>query len=134
LTIAFAPSGGELADAMDKEFVSRGFIVIDRPTMSDLMAKHDITEKEFSKTNKLEILRKEGIGAIITVDAITGYDQEPDSATVRVIKTTSEGDIIASISWQNGKGGDRGSIADGWMRKDVFKAAKEIVKGLIGEK
>jgi len=134
LTIALAPSGGELADAIESRLKIRGFKVIDRPETAKIMARYQMTEKDFIKAESLEILRKEGIDMIMTVEAVVGPDGEPDSASVKINKTTSWGDIIAWISWQNGRGGERGSIADGWMRKKIFDAAEEIAKGLTSGK
>ncbi|MFW6131788.1 MAG: hypothetical protein ACOC5F_04235 [Candidatus Aminicenantaceae bacterium] len=104
LTFGMAPSGGELADAIERKLIEKGYKVMDRPTLSDIMAEHNLTEKDFSNTDNLEILRNECIDAIITVDATTGYDGEPNDAIVTVKRTNSRGDILASILWENGEG------------------------------
>ena len=47
------------------------------------------------------------------------------------LNSTHNGRLIAGVSWQNGYGGQAGSMADRMMRSDVSSAAKEIVKELV---
>jgi hypothetical protein len=51
-----------------------------------------------------------------------GYDQQPQSASVRTV-STANGSMIAGVTWQNGFGGAEGSIADRVMRKGLSQAA-----------
>jgi hypothetical protein len=130
VVVALAPSGGVLADAIGIELFNRGFNVIDASEMSNLMARLNIYEIELSTPKNLSILSEQGIDAVLSVKAATGFDGLPQSASVRATRT-STGEIIAGLSWENGWGGSAGSIADRSMRKDVASAAEEIVDGLL---
>ncbi|KPJ62271.1 hypothetical protein AMJ44_15845 [candidate division WOR-1 bacterium DG_54_3] len=129
--IALAPSGGILADAIGIELFNRGFTVVDTQQFSDFMIRHNMTELEFSQPQNLKLIKEEGIDAILMVKSVAGYDEKPQSATVRLNSTEKWGKIIAGVSWKNGWGGRAGSIADRTMRKDVPEAAKEIVQALL---
>jgi hypothetical protein len=131
LTIALAPSGGVLADAIGIELFNRGFTVIDTNQMSNLMVRYNMTEIEFSKPQNLEVLQENGIDGILMVKSVAGYDNKPQSATVRLNSTKKGGEMIVGVSWQNGWGGRVGSIMDRSMRKDIAGAAKEIVTALL---
>jgi hypothetical protein len=39
--------------------------------------------------------------------------------------------VIGGVAWQNGWGGQAGSMADRTMRKDVIEAAREIADVLV---
>ena len=67
--------------------------------------------------------------AVLSARAVAGYDNTPQSASVRV-NSTHTGDILAGISWQNGWGGQAGSMADRTMRADLSQAASEIAEEL----
>jgi len=131
LVIALAPSGGVLADAIGIELFNRGFTVVDTAQFSNFMVRHDISEFEFSQPQNLKLIKEEGIDAILMVKSVAGYDQKPQSATVRLNSTDDWGRVIAGVSWKNGWGGMRGSIADRSMRKDLPGAAKQIVQSLL---
>ena len=66
----------------------------------------------------------------LTHPGADGNDGLPQSASVR-INSTHTGEILAGVSWQNGWGGQSGSIADRTMRKDLTKAAEEIVSEIV---
>jgi hypothetical protein len=63
------------------------------------------------------------------VRAIAGYDGKPQSASVR-LNSTKTGAIVAGVSWQNGWGGQAGSMADRMQRKDLADAADEIARNI----
>jgi len=132
ITIALAPSGGVLADAIGIELFNRGYTVIDINQMSNLMVRYDLTEIEISKPNSLQTLKKAGIAAVLTVKSVAGPDNKPQSASVR-LNETENWEIIAGLSWQNGWGGKAGSIADRSMRKDIAGAAREIALALTSK-
>lgn len=128
--IALAPSGGVLADAIGVELFNRGFTVFDTNQVSNLLVRLNMTEIELADPNNLSLLKDQGIDAVLNVKSTVAYDGKPQSASVR-INSTSTGEILAGLSWQNGWGGQAGSIADRSMRKDIAEAAKEIVDNLL---
>jgi hypothetical protein len=133
MKIALAPSGGVLADAIGIELFNRGFTVIDSNQMSNMMLRFNMSELELSKPQNMEKLRAEGIDGVLVVKSVVGYDEQPQSAAVR-INSTDTWQIIAGVSWQNGYGGGRGSLADRTMRADLNTAAKQIVNALTQRK
>ena len=90
--------------------------------------KTNLNEAEITEPKGLEAFAKEG-GCSITVSAVGGYDQMPQSASIQIVNTKTF-DIMAGINWQNGWGGQQGSIADRVMRKGLTRSAKEIVNAL----
>ena len=129
-SIAMAPSGGLLADAIAVELFNRGYTVIDSSETTGLLVRLDLTEAEVLAPTNLRKLEKEGVDAYLSARAAAGYDGQPQSASVRV-NSTRNGKIIASVSWQNGWGGRATSIADRVMRKDLADAAVEITDSLV---
>jgi hypothetical protein len=75
-------------------------------------------------------LHNQGINAVLVARAVAAVDGTPESASVRVTDTES-GELIAGLTWQNGRGGQRGSIADRTMRKNLSEAAREIARELL---
>ncbi len=128
--IALDPGGGLLADAVGVELSNKGFTVIDSATTSKLMARLNINEIEISTPTGLQKLKEQGVDAYLTVRAAGGYDEQPQSASAR-INSTDTGQIVAGVSWQNGWGGQAGSIVDRTMRKGLAEAAKEIAEALV---
>lgn len=63
--------------------------------------------------------------AVTTVQAESGT---PQSATATL--TSSDGDIIASVAWENGWAFGRGSTVDQIVRSDADDAARAIAKKL----
>lgn len=130
-TIALAPGGGLLADAIGVEFANAGFNVIDAGAMTALMARLNLDEFELTQPQSLNKLKEKNIDAYLSVKAASGNDGRPQSASAR-LNSTSDGKILAGVSWQNGWGGQEGSMADRTMRKDLTGAAREITQSLIG--
>ena len=130
LKIALAPSGGVVADAIGVELFNKGYTVFDTNQMSTLLIRLDISEIELLTPKSLQLIKEQGIDAIISVKAVGSYDGNPQSASVRV-NSTIDGKILAGLSWQNGWGGQAGSIADRMSRKGLAQAAKEIVSYLV---
>jgi len=128
--IALDPGGGLLADAVGVELSNKGFTVIDSATTSKLMARLNINEIEISTPVGLQKLKEQGVEAYLTVRAAGGYDQQPQSASARVNRKDT-GQIVAGITWQNGWGGQAGSIADRTMRKGLAEAVTEIAEALV---
>lgn len=130
--VALAPSGGVLADAIGTELFSQGIQVIDTQQMSNYMVRWNLDEVELLQPTSLATMRDQEISAFLTVRTVAGYDDKPQSAAVRVVSTLN-GELIAAVTWQNGRGGARGSPADAMMRKDVVGAAEEIGRSLISQ-
>ena len=129
-SIALSPGGGVLGDAVGVELFNRGFSVVDPGEAGRLLGRSDLSELEISTGASLEALQGKGIDALLVVKMAAGEDGLPQSASVRLTNTRTQ-QVIAAISWQNGWGGQRGSMADRTMRKDVAAAAQEIVDGLL---
>jgi hypothetical protein len=123
--IALAPGGGLIADAVGVELSNRGFTVIDPSTTSSMMVRLNLNEIEITRPQGLAKLKDEGIDAYLTVRGAGGYDEQPQSASVRM-NSTHNGKLLAGVTWQNGFGGMSGSIADRVMRKGLSEAATEI--------
>ena len=128
-SIAMAPDGGLLADAVAVDLSNRGFNIIDSATTSRMMVRLNLNEIEITRPEGLAKLRDQGIDAFLIVRAAAGYDQQPTSASAR-INSTHTGRVLAGITWQNGWGGQAGSIADRQHRKGLAEAASEIADAL----
>lgn len=128
-TIAMMPGGGILADAVAIELSARGFRVIDSAATSSLMVRLTLKEIEITQPAGLSKFRSQGIDAVLVVRAAAGNDRQPQSASARM-SSTENGALIAGVTWQNGFGGESGSIADRVMRKGLTQAATEIANAL----
>jgi len=128
-TLALMPSGGVLADAIGIELLKFGFDVVDTATVTSLMARFNLTELEFAHPQNIRKLSDQGIDTILMVRSVAGYDSAPESASVRLVSTAT-GRIIIGATWQNGKGGAKGSPADGIMRVNLSTAAQQIAEGI----
>lgn len=126
--VAMAPSGALLADAVAIELTNRGFTVIDGASTSNMMVRLNLSEVEITKPTGLAKLKEQGIDAYLSIKgaAING---EIESASVRV-NSTENGQVLAGLTWQNGWGGRRGSIADRTMKKGLSDIAVEIADEL----
>lgn len=127
--IAISTTGGILADAIGIQLVGRGFEVIEPDQVSNLVARHNLSETEISTPQSLQILRQNNIDAYLIVRVSEAKDGYPQSASIRLVSTHT-GKLISGTSWQNGYGGQQGSLADRMMRVDINKAAKSIVNAL----
>lgn len=129
-SVAMSPSGGVLADAIAIELSNAGYQVFDGQQTSQLFARLNLDEFEIAKPQSLALLKDKGVDAYLVVRGAAGRDGLPQSATVRLTGTES-GKIITGVTWQNGWGGQSGSIADRQMRKDVAEAAEEVTRALL---
>ena len=128
-TIALMPSGGVMADAIGIELLNYGFNVFDTAITTSRMVRLNLAEVEFANPQNLRRLSDDGIDTILIVKTVAGYDNRPNSATVRLVATKT-GQLIIGGTWQNAKAGRMGSPADGVMRKDISAAAKELGAGI----
>lgn len=124
-SIAMMPGGGLLADAVAVELSNRGFTIIDSASTTNLMVRLNINEIEIAQPQGLAKLRGQGIDAVLMVRAAGSYDGQPQSASARMTSTV-DGRLIAGTTWQNGFGGQAGSIADRVMRQGLSQAAAQI--------
>lgn len=128
--LAIAPGSGVLGDAIGLELFNRGLTIVDAQETVAIVGRAGLREFELTSTQGFDVLRQQGIDALLTAKSVDGADGRPESASVRVTDTTS-GEIVAGLSWQNGWGGRRGSMADRTMRKNLSKAASEIADELL---
>jgi hypothetical protein len=128
-TFTISPGGGVLGEAVAVELFNRGYTVIDSDQAARLLGKNDLTEFELASVPSLETLQSKGVDAVLAVKTAAAADGLPQSASARITSTKTH-EVIAAVSWQNGWGGQKDSIADRTMRKDVAEAAKEIVNSL----
>ena len=82
-------------------------------------------EFQIYRPDKAKSIVDKGVDAILSVRASVGYDNRPDSATVKLVNL-KDGKIIVGANWQNGRGGARGSPADAGARVGIVDAAKMI--------
>jgi len=125
--IAIAPGSGVFGDAIAVELFNLGFTVVDSSETSRIAARVGLQEIEVTSDEGYAALREAGIEAVLSARAVSGTDGTPESASVR-ITSLKTGEIIAGVSWQNGWGGQRGSVADRTMRKNLSQAAREIAQ------
>ena len=128
-TVALMPGGGVMADAIGIELLNYNLNVIDTTQVTNFMVRENLNEIEITQPKNLSRLTADGIDAVILVKSTAGYDGKPQSASVRIVRTTN-GQLVAGANWQNGHGGQEGSMADRDMRVDVAAAAKQIAKAI----
>ena len=129
-SIAIAPGSGVFGDAIGLELFNLGLQVIDANQATSIIGRAGITEFEITTTKGYSILKSKGIDAVLISKAIMSGDGRPESASVRVTDT-SNGKLIAGVSWQNGWGGQSGSMADRTMRDNTSEAAQKIAEELV---
>ena len=97
------------------------------------LVRLNLDEVELSMPRSLALLRERGIQAVLSVRSVAGYDDKPQSATVRIVSTRT-GELIAAVNWQTGRGfGIQGSVTNQAMRKDVVGAAQQIGEALTSQ-
>ena len=119
-----------MAEAVSAELSNRGFTMIDTAELSNLMVRSGFQELEVHRPESLRKFKEQGIDAILTVKAMGSYDGMPEAASARLTSTT-DGRLLAAVSWSNGFGGMAGSIADRIMRRGLRGASKEIADSLV---
>ena len=123
--LAIAPGSGVLGEALAVELFNSGIKIVDAKETSTMIGRVGLQEFEITSAQGYAALRKSGIEAVLAVKSVDAKDGTPESASVRITSTAS-GEILAGITWQNGWGGQRGSIADRTMRMNLSEAAREI--------
>lgn len=128
-TVALAPNSGVLGDAIGFELIKYGFEVFDTAQVSSMMVRMNLNEIEILEPQNLKKLKTKGIDSMLQVRVVAGYDGRPQSASVKMV-STSTGKIMAGASWQNGRAGAQGSLADQDARVGMSVAAQQIAKGI----
>lgn len=128
--LALAPGSGVLGEAIGLELFNRGLTVVDTSEAVAIIGRVGLQEFEVTTAKGFAALHESGIDSVLIVKAVAAADGTPESASVRLTDTGS-GEIIAGITWQNGWGGQRGSMADRQMRKNLSETASEISSELV---
>ena len=126
--IAIAPGSGPFGDAIGVELFNLGFQIVDSNETAAIIGRAGLKEFEIYKPEGYSTFKERGIEAILTAKTVD-VNGVPESASVRITNTT-DGTILVGVTWQNGWGGKRGSIADRTMRKNLSAAAQDIAKEL----
>lgn len=128
-SIALSPGGGPLADAIGAELFNHGITIIDPERTAQIIGRVGLSEFQILSPESYDALKDAGIDALLVVKAVMAADGTPENASVRITSTHTQ-NVIAGLSWQNGWGGQRGSIADRTMRKNLAEAAAQIAEAL----
>lgn len=129
-TIALSPSSGILGDAIGIELLKYGYDVYDSEQLSSSIVSMNMNEIQILQPENLQrIKNKIGVDSILLVKTISGYDNKPQSASIKLV-STSTARIIAGATWQNGSAGQKGSPMDRGARSDIADASKQIAEGL----
>lgn len=129
-SIALSPSSGILGDSIGIELLKYGFDIYDSQQLTSSIVSMNMNEIQILQPENLrKIKTKIGVDAILLVKTINGYDNRPQSASIKLVSTSS-GKIVAGASWQNGNAGQRGSMADSNFRSDMAEASNQIAAGL----
>lgn len=107
--IAIAPGSGVLGEAISIELFNRGLTIIDSNEATTILARAGLKEFEITSSQGFAALRERGTDALLVAKSVAAADGTPESAVVRVTDT-SDGQVIAAITWQNGFWGMRGSM------------------------
>ena len=128
-SVAIAPGGGPFTDAIGVELFNHGIHVVDAEQTMNILGRVGLTEFQITTNESFQALRSAGADAVLVVKSVMADDGTPESAVARLTSTRTT-EIVAGISWQNGWGGQRGSIADRVMRQNLAEAATQITKEL----
>ena len=129
-TIALSPSSGILGEAIGIQLMKYGYEVYDSQQLTSSIISMNMNEIQILQPENLQkIKNKIGIDSILLVKTIAGYDNKPQSASIKLV-STSTAKIIAGASWQNGSAGQEGSPMDRGARSDIAEASKQIAEGL----
>lgn len=129
-TVAIAPGGGALADAIGVELFNRGVSVVDAEQTRGILGHVGISEVQVATPQSYAALHAAGADALLVVKSVMSSDGTPESASARLTSTVN-GEVVAGLTWQNGWGGMRGSIADRTMRKNLAETASAISDTLL---
>lgn len=128
--LAIAPGSGVFGDALAVELFNSGITIVDASQTTSIIGRAGLNEFEITTREGNDVLSDAGIDAVLTARTVSADDGTPESASVRVTSTRN-GEVLAGITWQNGWGGQRGSLADRTMRKNLSAAAQDIADELM---
>ncbi|OFE13447.1 hypothetical protein PHACT_10120 [Pseudohongiella acticola] len=128
--LAIAPGSGVFGDALAVELFNSGLTIIDANQATTLVGRAGLSDFEITSTAGYSALQQSGIDAVLTVRSVDAEDGTPESASIRV-NSTADGSVLAGVTWQNGWGGQRGSIADRTMRKNLSDATRDIAAEIM---
>ena len=129
-SIAIDPRCGVMGEEIAMHLNRGNLRVFDSDQTIQIARRVGIDEYHINSPEGLEGLRNKGVDALLIVKTMIGWDGKPQIVTARLINThTSE--VITSLSWENGWGGEFGSVADRTMRKSVPEAARQISVSLL---
>lgn len=128
-SVAIAPGSGVLGDAIGLELFNLGVRVMDSNQATSIIGRAGLSEFEITTIKGYVLLREQGIDSVLVSKAIMASDGTPESASVRITDTET-GALLAGVSWENGWGGQRGSVADRTMRNNTSDAAQDIAREL----
>ena len=123
-TVALNPSGGIMAEAIGVELFAYGFGILDTESTSRLIGQSGLVD--------FLILQESAVSAVLDIVWYPGYDGRPNAVVAKIVDTLT-GNLIAGVSWQNGRAGAQGSPADNIARKGMNEAAAEIAGALAAQ-
>ncbi len=129
-SVAIDPQGGIMGEEIALHLRNGRLRVFDPDQTIQIARRLGIDDYQINSPEGLEGLRNGGVDALLIVKTMIGWDGKPQIVTARLINThTSE--VITGLSWENGWGGDFGSVADRTMRKGASEAARQISASLL---
>ena len=128
--LAISPGSGVFGEAIALELFNLGVNVVDANEALAIIGRAGLSEFEITTSKGYSILKEKGIDAVLVAKAIMAQDGTPENASIR-ITSTENGNLIAGITWENGWGGERGSVADRTMRDNLSEAAQKIAVELF---
>jgi len=128
-SIAIDPRGGVMGDQIAVELANSGLNILDSDHTAHLALRQE-GKFPINSPEGHEELRVGGVDALLVVRAMIGWDGKPQIVKAQLISTHTS-DVITDLSWQNGWGGEFGSVADRTMRKSMSEAARQISELLL---
>jgi hypothetical protein len=128
--VAIDPRGGVMGEEIALRLGIGGLQVIDSDQTMQIARQAGIDAYFINSPDGLEELRNAGADALLVVKAMLGWDGKPQVVTARLIDTRTA-EVITGLSWENGWGGEFGSIPDRTMRKSVPEAARQISASIL---
>ena len=128
--VAIDPRGGIMGEEIALRLGNGGLQVFDSDQTMQIARQAGIDAYLINSPDGLEGLRSAGVDALLVVRTMLGWDGKPQIVTARLIDTRTA-EVITGFSWENGWGGDVGSVADRTMRKSVPEAADQISMSLL---
>lgn len=129
-TVAVAPGGGLVAEAVAARLQTERLTVVEPNETISILEQAGVTRSQIAGEAGFQELVKHNVDALLVMRSLYGWDGHPQSVSVRLISTRTA-EVITSFLWENGWGGELGSVADRIMRRDSAEAAQQIAAGLL---